>query len=96
MRVSRMEYEILNLLRSREMYGLEMVKASPILKRGTVYVTLDRMTDKGYVKSRTEDNPKEAGMPRRIYSITALGQRVMQAADAEAAVLSGGELAWGH
>ncbi|WP_425417483.1 PadR family transcriptional regulator [Oricola indica] len=90
-----MEYEILNLLRSQEMYGLEMVKTSSVLKRGTVYVTLDRMTDKGYVRSRTEDNPKEPGMPRRLYSITALGQRVMQATDAATAVFAAGELAGG-
>ncbi|WP_167480844.1 PadR family transcriptional regulator [Mesorhizobium waimense] len=85
-RVSRVEFEILSLLRSKEMYGLEMVKESSILKRGTVYVTLERMADKGYVKSReAERAPHESGMPRRIYSISGLGQRALAAAQAAAA-----------
>ncbi|CAH2409192.1 PadR family transcriptional regulator [Mesorhizobium escarrei] len=86
-RVSRVEFEILSLLRSKEMYGLELVKESSILKRGTVYVTLERMTDKGYVKSReAERGPHESGLPRRIYSISALGQRALAASQAAAAV----------
>lgn len=85
-RISRVEAEILGLLRSKEMYGLELVKESSILKRGTVYVTLERMADKGYVKSReAERAPHESGLPRRIYSITGLGQRALAAAEAAAA-----------
>ncbi len=63
------------------MYGLELVAASNgRLKRGTVYVTLGRMEDKGYVHSRLEDGPPEAGgLPRRIYEPTALGRRVLEA-----------------
>jgi len=84
-RLSNTEFEIMNLLRSREMYGLEMVKCSPSLKRGTIYVTLDRMTDKGFVTSRAVRNPNEAGMPKRVYSITALGRRVLHAREAAVA-----------
>ncbi|TIL87502.1 MAG: PadR family transcriptional regulator [Mesorhizobium sp.] len=84
-RISRVEFEILSMLRSKEMYGLELVKESSILKRGTVYVTLERMTDKGYVKSREADRaPHESGLPRRVYSISALGQRAFAAAQAAA------------
>jgi PadR family transcriptional regulator len=63
------------------MYGLELVAASRGgLKRGTVYVTLGRMEDKGYVKSRQEDIPANSGgLPRRIYEPTALGRRVCDA-----------------
>jgi PadR family transcriptional regulator, regulatory protein PadR len=81
-RLSKIEYEILNLLRAGEMYGLEMVKASNILKRGTVYVSLDRMADKGFVVSRADKNPNLSGLPRRLYSISAHGRRVLYALEA--------------
>lgn len=85
-RISRVEFEILSLLRSKEMYGLELVKESNMLKRGTVYVTLERMSDKGYVRSReAERAPHESGLPRRIYSISGLGRRALAASEAAAA-----------
>lgn len=63
------------------MYGLELVAASGgALKRGTVYVTLGRMEQKGYVASRLEDGPPAGGgLPRRIYAPTALGREAMAA-----------------
>jgi DNA-binding PadR family transcriptional regulator len=66
------------LLEHAEMYGLEMVAASPRhLKRGTIYVTLGRMEDKGYVSSRLEDAPPHAGgLPRRIYRSTTRGRQI--------------------
>ncbi len=63
----------------RDMYGLELVEESAgQLKRGTVYVTLGRMEEKGYVRSRLEQ-PRTgvAGMPRRLYKATATGQRLL-------------------
>ena len=49
-------------VRDDEAYGLELVSASRgRLKRGTVYVTLGRMEEKGYITSRLEDAPPEAG-----------------------------------
>jgi PadR family transcriptional regulator len=62
-------------------YGLQLVAASRRrLKRGTVYVTLGRMEDKGFVTSHLEDAPSKAGgLPRRIYQPTALGLRVLKA-----------------
>ncbi|RWL81898.1 MAG: PadR family transcriptional regulator [Mesorhizobium sp.] len=91
--LSNTEYEIMKLLRSREMYGLEMIRACPSLKRGTIYVTLDRMTDKGFLTSRAVHNPNEAGMPRRLYSATALGQRVLHARDVAGAAFASGAFA---
>ena len=42
-----------------ELYGLQLVAASRRrLKRGTVYVTLGRMEEKGYISSRLEDAPR--------------------------------------
>lgn len=69
------------LIGAKEMYGLELVAASGgALKRGTVYVTLGRMEQKGYVASRREDAPPAAGgLPRRVYAPTALGREVMAA-----------------
>ena len=83
-RLSQKEYLILDLLRSGgERFGLEMVRESKdTLKRGTIYVTLTRMVEKGYLTSRQEDTPNDPGMPRRLYMITGEGARAMRIADA--------------
>jgi DNA-binding PadR family transcriptional regulator len=81
-RVSAKELLVLELLVDRgSMYGLELVAASRgELKRGTVYVTLGRMEEKSYIRSRQEDAPPRAGgLPRRVYEPTALGRRVCAA-----------------
>jgi DNA-binding PadR family transcriptional regulator len=85
-RLSSTEYLILELLAGDEMFGLQLVEQSKgALKRGTVYVTLGRMQDKGYVDSRTEKQPAGAiGLPRRLYKPTAYGLRVLGAWDAAA------------
>jgi PadR family transcriptional regulator PadR len=73
--------ELLSATGGGEMYGLELVAASKgRLKRGTVYVTLGRMEEKGLVTSRLEEAPPDAGgLPRRIYQATALGRRLHEA-----------------
>jgi len=77
-RLSEKEGVILRLLVERgEMYGLQMVRASDELKRGTVYVTLNRMADKGYVESRRMDDDPTPGLPRRLYRATGRGARVL-------------------
>jgi PadR family transcriptional regulator len=79
--LSAKETLILELLvQHRDMYGLQLVASSKRrLKRGTVYVTLGRMEDKGYVASRLEEAPAEAGgLPRRVYQPTTLGRRVLK------------------
>ena len=80
-RLSMTERLILDLLRESEQFGLQLVDRSEgALKRGTVYVTLGRMQDKGYVESRTEPLPTGAiGLPRRWYRPTAYGLRVLDA-----------------
>ena len=81
-RLSAKESLILDLLgHGDEFYGLQLVAASKgRLKRGTVYVTLGRMEDKGYVTSRAEDAPDGAGgLPRRLYEATPYGLRVLKA-----------------
>ena len=81
-RLSAKESLILDLLtRGEPLYGLQLVAESRgRLKRGTVYVTLGRMEDKGYVTSRAEDAPDGAGgLPRRLYEATPQGLRVLKA-----------------
>ena len=48
------------------------------LKRGSVYVTLGRMAEKGFVTSRTVKSEHESGLPRRLFQVTGLGQRALQ------------------
>jgi DNA-binding PadR family transcriptional regulator len=81
-RLSVIQTLILDLLaRKGEMYGLELVEASQErIKRGTVYVTLARMEQKGYVSSLQEARaPGAIGLPRRMYRATPLGMRVREA-----------------
>lgn len=76
------------LVARREMYGLEMVKASGKLRRGTIYVLLSRMEADGYVKSREQKDEGMPGLPRRLYRVTGLGQRAYQAVQQAKAVFA--------
>src|SRR5262249_11480429 len=69
------------LVAAGELYGLELVgRSKRRLKRGTVYVTLGRMEKKRFITSRLEaPPPASGGMPRRVYSPTADGRRVLAA-----------------
>ena len=81
-RLSAIEMLILKMLiaNGAEMYGLEMIEQSgKRLKRGTIYVTLGRMEEKGFVESRKEDaRPTARGLPRRLYKPAAQGVRTLQ------------------
>src|ERR1044072_6565852 len=81
--LSRKEFLVLEMLiqSGRELYGLEMVEASRgDLKRGTIYVTLQRMQEKGLIDSKPEPSTApEIGIPRRLYSVSGYGKRVHQA-----------------
>lgn len=88
----RKQQTILELLAFQgPMYGLQIVERSAGgLKRGTVYVTLGRMEAKGLVASEEQPLPPGGiGLPRRIYRLTALGERMLRAWTAFA-----DELAW--
>src|SRR5450631_1652905 len=79
--LSPKESLILELLMAQdELYGLQLVASSRRrLKRGTVYVTLGRMEEKGYITSRLEEPPAgTGGLPRRVYQATTLGRRVLK------------------
>lgn len=84
MLLSKTEALILQIMSDngfKERYGLEILKLSDgKIKRGTIYTTLQRMEDKGFVTSRQEDKPDDvSGIPRRLYEITGAGQRALQA-----------------
>lgn len=79
--MSDLEALVMDLLAAKApTYGLDLVHASGgRLKRGSVYVTLGRMEQKGYVASLLDVRPGE-GPPRRLYEPTALGLRALVAA----------------
>jgi DNA-binding PadR family transcriptional regulator len=82
--LSALETMVLNILvsldSSSESYGLELLaKSNGMLKKGSIYVTLGRMEEKGYLESRKEElRPGARGLPRRLYKITGHGQKVLQ------------------
>jgi PadR family transcriptional regulator PadR len=76
--MSPTESLVMELLRGRERYGLELVDASRgALKRGSVYVILARMEEKGFVDSKQEERSAgTSGLPRRLYRATPYGRKV--------------------
>lgn len=91
------EAEILRVLitHTSECYGLEMIELSgKTLKLGTLYTTLARMEEKGYVDSRKEERRAGArGLPRRMYKCTGLGEKIFKVWEFARTELSG-ELGW--
>lgn len=80
-RLSSKEKVILELLAARgRMYGLQLVSDSRgKLKRGTVYVTLGRMEQKGFIESEPEKLSDDSGrVPRRMYRATSFGVHVLE------------------
>ncbi len=80
MKLSGKELLVCRLLAAEgELYGLQLVELSHgKLKKGTVYVTLGRMIDKGLLLSR-RDREEHAGLPRPRYRLSALGLRLLEA-----------------
>lgn len=77
---TKTESIVLALLQDGEKYGLELIKASGgKLKRGTIYVTLGRLEERGLVKSRTDKKAEHPGLPRPLYRLTDAGKRVLEA-----------------
>lgn len=85
---------ILELLASSgPMFGLRLVEESQgVLKRGTVYVTLGRLEAKGLISSEQEPpQPGAIGLPRRFYTLTGAGERLLRAHAAFAEALATGQ-----
>ncbi len=80
-RLTNKEREIAELLAEHgASTGWALVEASDgTIKRGTVYVTLSRMADKGLVQSEAQDRPKDqSGPPRRYYALTQLAVALLR------------------
>src|SRR5207244_3276152 len=78
--LTRKEFVAMNLLVGalKPLYGLQMVELSDgELKRGTIYVTLNRLEDKGYVTSETEPEQPGIAQPqrRRVFHACAMQQQ---------------------
>src|SRR5688572_12265804 len=82
--MNRKELLILELLAraKKPLYGLELVEQSGgKLKRGLIYVTLNRLEESGHVTSKPEEvfSYQPLGspitIPRRLYQITSSGRR---------------------
>jgi DNA-binding PadR family transcriptional regulator len=59
----------------KKLYGLSIVELSNgALKRGSVYITLSRLEERGFLKSQVEDAPVGT-IQRRVYKVTGTGQR---------------------
>ena len=88
---SGVERVIADLLHQRgEMYGLDLVRRSDgRLRRGSIYVTLARMEDKGLVESRYE-KPRAPGPQRRLYCLSSLGTLTLKGVRAAERVLRNG------
>lgn len=98
-KLSPAEAVIAQLLRQSKapLFGLELVRRSPEgklkLKKGTVYVTLERMEKKELLTSELETSRpahlKEGAfyIPRRLYRLTPKGKQALTATLAAAAEL---------
>ena len=82
-RISHKEFVILSMLAEQgEMYGLEMVvTSSGELKKGTIYVTLQRMLEKSFVEISDAAALDKSAVndPRRRYKTTEFGEKVFRA-----------------
>jgi PadR family transcriptional regulator PadR len=73
------------LARREDAYGVtihskvEELAAPKSVSLGAVYVTLDRLEDKGLVSSRlTDPTPERGGRAKRCYRLEALGERALE------------------
>ena len=80
-RLARTERLILNRLTQNDEFALRLAdRSGGALKRGTVYITLQRMESKGYVESKLEPTLGGVmGRPRRWYRPSAYGRQVLNA-----------------
>lgn len=100
-KLSLTEAVIAHLLRESKtpLFGLELVRRSSSgelkLKKGTVYVTLERMEKKGLVTSTLETSPPpqlkkgDFFIPRRMYTLTPKGLEALGALENAVAQIPG-------
>ena len=81
MRKGALQYCVLALLRGREQYGFELVRALAELpgletSEGTIYPLLSRLRRDGLVETTWQESAE--GPPRRYYRLTRTGKRALQ------------------
>lgn len=73
-KTSEIEFEILRVLISKgALFPMELVRASTRIRPGSVYVYLDRLRRKKWVRSFLHDTFTTPGEPVRRYQVTGLG-----------------------
>ena len=82
------EFEVVVIMAAlhlgREAYGsaiLDEIEARTgrRVSRGSVYITLDRLEDKGLLESRFEGaSPSRGGRPKRLFRVTAAGVKAVK------------------
>jgi len=50
-----------------------------VLSTGTLYGALKRLLEQGWIERLDEIGPDETGRPRKVYTLTALGRRILAA-----------------
>ncbi len=102
--LSPKEEAVLTSVFHRERYGLEIIEAVKKasggkikLGFGSLYPTLHKLEEKGYLEARWGDETPEerGGARRRYYRITGLGQKVLAEKQQFLNDLAGWEPAWG-
>jgi DNA-binding PadR family transcriptional regulator len=95
---------LLAILRlGKEAYGAAILREIDLrtgrsVPGGALYVTLDRLEAKGYVRSRLGDSsPDRGGRPRRFVSVTAKGfEAVSESREALLSLMGGLETLFGE
>jgi DNA-binding PadR family transcriptional regulator len=82
------EFEVVVLMAAmhlgRDAYGSAILdeiesRTGRRVSRGSVYITLDRLEDKGLLESKLEGaNPSRAGRPKRLFRVTAAGVKAVK------------------
>lgn len=70
---------VLRLLAAgRDMYGLQLLRASDgVLRPATLYTLLGRMEDSGLIEGRQVHSDVRGVLPRRLYRITDAGRQAL-------------------
>lgn len=79
LKLSRRDRAILAQLDRGEAYGLDLVRAK-VASRGSVYVVLMRLEDRGFIhRTMEEDNVPPPLLPRHRFAITERGREALAA-----------------
>jgi len=80
LRKGMLELCILNTIRSRRLYGYEIVRQlrqidGLVISEGTIYPILSRLRGEGFVKTRIRESPE--GPARKYYEMTERGEKML-------------------